>query len=234
MSIPPSQPTVVIAGSLVEDLPVALFREIGRVIVAFAALQYNLSQVIYMLMRIDRQTGRISVREPRATERLGIILDLIQQRQLDVDLDLVALLKTLDDCQRGRDQLAHGTWVRHAGAIRLAISRGSSPPFGTKGKIKRVILPEAIPFEVDDCRSLLADIREAQAIVDKLVNELRPKLPPPSSLDTPIARSHPSGRAQHLQLDSRPRHPPDASPEKQRPRKLSSAQKRALREGAGA
>lgn len=42
------------------NLSPTLSREIGRIIVKFSALEYMVSQVIYSILGIDRQSGRIA------------------------------------------------------------------------------------------------------------------------------------------------------------------------------
>jgi hypothetical protein len=43
------------------DLPAALFREIGRVVVAYANLEHRLSTMIYVLLGVDPKRGRLAV-----------------------------------------------------------------------------------------------------------------------------------------------------------------------------
>ena len=63
--------------AITTDVPAMMLREIGRVVVAYANLEYLLSEVIYLLLDVDPKRGRLAVREPRATDRLDVIQDLI-------------------------------------------------------------------------------------------------------------------------------------------------------------
>ena len=67
---------------VVVDLPANLCREIGRVIISFANLEHRLSVLLYVLMRIPPEIGRLAVREPRATDRFDLAMDLFGVRKL--------------------------------------------------------------------------------------------------------------------------------------------------------
>ena len=234
MSVPPEkvERLVSVPGHPVtEDLPPSLFREIGRVIVGFARLEYQLSQAIYVVLRLDRQSGRLAIREPRATDRLSLLLDLLQQRGVSFATDTDALEASLAASQRERNQLAHGVWGLSPidGQPALSITHGQWRPFGTRERVRRILVPESIPFTVSDCRRTLGEIHKCMDLLGVLMDEVISLLPPPSSLQTPIERSRPLSRSRDQPL-SKQKHPRESSPAKPKPKKLSSAQKRALRE----
>jgi hypothetical protein len=102
----------------VRELPVVLnlspllCREIGRVITRHAYLEWRLSKIIYALLSVGPKEGRLAVREPRATDRLVLIRDLVHLKGLEIRADLDLLAEAIDSVTRQRDQLAHGIWLR--------------------------------------------------------------------------------------------------------------------------
>jgi hypothetical protein len=161
------------------DLPAALLREIGRVIVRYANLEHRLNDVIYLLVDVDPKRGRLAVREPRATDRLEIIRDLVELTQMRITVDLKSVAKILEPVQRKRDQLAHGIWLRDPTTkdIYLRLTRGTWQPIkGQRGKTSRSVTPEGIIFGVDECRELAQSISEAAETIEFLGYEIDAEL----------------------------------------------------------
>ena len=154
---------------VVTDLPADMLQAIGRVIVEYAFLELQLSRIIYDLIRVDPKAGRVAVREPRATDRLEIILDLIDLKQFTLTDDEKKLLrKTTKTCLTQRDQLAHGAWVRdpNNGTLLLRLTKGQWQPIkGQRGKTKRVVKPEGISVST-------ADITAAGDVINLLSQRL--------------------------------------------------------------
>jgi hypothetical protein len=172
------------------DLPAALFREIGRVIVAYAKLEHRLSAMLYVLLGVDPKRGRLAVREPRATDRVEVIRDLIQVGKIDVATDMKLLADAVDQAQRERDQLAHGIWLHDpvTKATWLRLTKGSWQPIkGQRGKTKRVVMPQSIRFDVPECRELRKLISETATMITLLGNEV----------DSALAASRKKPSAQH-------------------------------------
>jgi hypothetical protein len=131
------------AEPIVTDLPVNLLREIGRVMVCQAHLEWRLSIILYDLLDLDRTAGRLAVREPRAPEYLDLIQDLMELRKVSApNTDFATLREALVATTNQRDQLAHGIWGRPRGSQRvyLRLTKGHWQP-EVKGKVKRKILP---------------------------------------------------------------------------------------------
>jgi hypothetical protein len=68
-----SEPTI--------DLPTCLFEEIGRITIIFSRIEWLLGRIAYAVLGLDRTEGRIAVREPRATERLDMISQLLAYKE---------------------------------------------------------------------------------------------------------------------------------------------------------
>ena len=147
--------------------------------------------VIYLLLDIDPKRGRLAVREPRATDRLIVIKDLINLSNITVTLDLTSLSTSLAKVQSERDRLAHGIWLRDQSTneILLRVTKGTlQTAKGRREKTKRVISPEGIIFGVSECRKLTEDIREAAETIELLGFEIDEALR--------ASRKKPSGRHQ--------------------------------------
>jgi hypothetical protein len=209
-------------------------REIGRVVVNFSQLEYILSQVLYVILQIDRQTGRLAIVEPRATERLRIIWELAQQRGWEINLDFDAMYAMLEKIQKDRNQIVHGNWIFDPikREFLVSVTTGSYVHPGKTGSLKRRIEPQALPINLVSCRNITEGIKQARALTIQLLEIILEMQPLSPSLQTPQGRSHPLGRFAS-QVPSEPPPPPQPlrrSPEgKAKHVKLSSAQKRAAR-----
>lgn len=64
-------------GRVTIDLAVAQFREIGRIIVAFATVEWHLKKLLCELVGLDPKRGRLTLREPRLKEYPALIGDLL-------------------------------------------------------------------------------------------------------------------------------------------------------------
>jgi hypothetical protein len=87
------------------ELPASLQREIGKVVTRHATVELKLSRIVYILLGIDAVSGRISVREPRTTDRLDMIADLLKINKIKVQANLPAIRTDLDKCSLERDRL---------------------------------------------------------------------------------------------------------------------------------
>jgi hypothetical protein len=168
------------AEPVVTDLPVSLLREIGRVMVCQAHLEWRLSLILYDLLDLDRTAGRLAVREPRAPEYLDLIQDLMELRQISAaKTDFSALREALVATTNQRDQLAHGIWARPKGSrkVFLRLVKGNWQP-EPQSKVKRKIRPEAPEYDITDAASLVALIQETEGQLLNLGAEIDAALAP--------------------------------------------------------
>jgi hypothetical protein len=139
-------------------LPGPLAREIGLVMAAHANLEHRLSILVYMLLGVPSSFGRLAVREPRAVDRFGIALELIDLHELTVDeAEIKNMREAIETVSSQRDQIAHGIWIREheSGPLHLRLTRGQWQPVqGQRGKTNRSVMPEAVTYGIEDCRSL--------------------------------------------------------------------------------
>jgi hypothetical protein len=160
------------------DLPSPLLREIGRIVVRHAALELQLNLMIYQLLEIDAAMGRITVRDPRTSDRLDMIADLLEMKKIKVRADLPAIRTSLQECASGRDLLAHGIWVddnARPGKVMLRTLSGRWTPDGTT-KLKRRIQPEGVEYDVTKARQLTALIEATGERLHDLGVEIRAAL----------------------------------------------------------
>ena len=164
---------------LTTNLSAALTREIGRVIVHYAALEHDLSAITYLVLGLSRAQGRLAVRAPRATERLDLIQDLLGLRKIKVSFNFQGVHKSLEKCSARRDAIAHGVWSIHPRTDTpvLQITKAQWTPVPLhKTKIKRFIIPEGRLFDITECRELLDLIKRTAVQVDALARDVERRL----------------------------------------------------------
>ena len=76
-------------------LPVAYSTEIGRIISHWAYLEWRLKNVTFALLDVGPKVGRLAIREPRASDYIGMFIDLMAVKGIEVSTDLKALKKLL-------------------------------------------------------------------------------------------------------------------------------------------
>ena len=152
------------------NLPSFLLREIGRIVSRHAILEWKLSRTVYTLLGIDPVCGRVTVREPRTTDRLDMIADLIKIKNISISADLPGIRNALDACISQRDALAHGLWIddpNYPNRLFLRQTAGNWTPPGKIGKHKRRIHPQAAEYVLEDAKSLVELIDATiQAVYD--------------------------------------------------------------------
>ena len=157
---------------VVINLPIALTREIGRVMVGHAFLEQCLSRIIYKLVNdVDPEIGRLAIREPRAADRLELIFDLAEVQGIQLKIDKTLYRDAIKVCVSQRDQLAHGIWVRDPKTrmLFLRITKGSWQPIkGQRGKTKRLIKPEGIQYDAEDTRKLRLIFDQTTNMINEL------------------------------------------------------------------
>src|ERR1700732_1556408 len=95
------------------DLPPSLEREIGRIIVRFARLEWILSKMLFAALNINNVKGRIALKDHNAVERFEIIKRLATLSGLNTTkTDLGALKEAICAAQSQRNDLAHSVWMR--------------------------------------------------------------------------------------------------------------------------
>ena len=161
-------------------LPVSYSTEIGRIITRWAFLEYRLKETAYMLLNVDPKVGRVAIKEPRITDYVGMLQDLMLLKSLTTGVDLKKLRKKLEATQSFRDKLAHGVWVKHdtTNLPVIQVIKGSylSKPGGKKTKAR--IDPLAAAVRLKDLKDTVRDIESATVTINRWKRDLSEQLAP--------------------------------------------------------
>jgi hypothetical protein len=163
---------------LVYELPASLTRAIGRVLVAWAHLEYQIQRTIWMLLGIDERQARVAVRQPRLTERMDMIVDLAGLRGIAVNAEDVKNMKeSLTELSRHRDLLAHGLWTQDTDGKWCVIrSQGTwKKEFDAPHKNKS-IAPEGIEADAAMINAIFTEIEKRIEDAHKIRRSLRATL----------------------------------------------------------
>jgi len=188
---------------VVHDLPDDLAAAIGHVMVKFARLEHSLTMMIGLLLQLNKAEARIALREPRAADRLEIVIDLFAIKDIPIKLDVSILRGLVTEATSGRDLLGHGIWLRHpkTGDLYVRQTRGKWPKSLTNNDtVKRSIFPQSFPYSTNECGRTIATIERAIAAVNELGSELDDalhkspeKFREPSPLLNPLGIQSPKG-----------------------------------------
>lgn len=144
--------------------------------VKYALVEHQLTRIIYGLCNLGHKDGRIIVREPRSTDRLSMILDLLSVRGLALkETDIPLLRDALSSAKEERDKVAHGIWLQDPenGKLFIRVTRGSwQPDPKMRGKVKRVISPEGQEVVVDDLRTITNIIHNTSGHIGFMETEI--------------------------------------------------------------
>ncbi|RVC58848.1 MAG: hypothetical protein EOS65_19900 [Mesorhizobium sp.] len=161
---------------IVRDLPDDLLGLIGQVVVGYTRVEHGLLSLTSLLLQLNKAESRIVLlRQMPAHERLDMVLDLFAIKGIELKTDAERLRDDLAKATSGRNNVAHGIWLRHpaSGQLYLRLTRSDWPKDMTLGnKIKRTVFPQSIEYGVDDCRKTLALIDRALVGVDALGAEI--------------------------------------------------------------
>lgn len=192
---------------IIHDIPANLAEIIGRVIVAYARIEHNLTSLAGLLLQLNKPEMRVALRTPRAVDRLDMALDLFAIKALVPTIDETDLRGTIEKACTERDMVAHGLWLRHpeTGELFLRLTRGSWPKDIAPGDgIKRAIFPQSIPYPLARCTAALQLCERALRGSDQLGHALDNGLKsspdrfrPPSPVMNPLGYRKPKeSRAQ--------------------------------------
>lgn len=166
------------------NLPASMCREIGRVIVRCAYLEHYIQRIIYVLINIDLNIGRVAVREPRLTDRIDMLSELAYVLDVRIDNELLDSMKLrAEEYDVKRDLFAHCMWMystKH-GQWAAQLTRGAWPKAphdkAPRERRKKRLKPEGVLYDVPAIQAIVAGIdgliEDARTIQDTLDRELR-------------------------------------------------------------
>ena len=87
-----------VSGTAKYNLPASISREIGQIIVHWAHFEHIVQEMVWQTMQVSQQVGRIAVREPRVTDRLEMLRDLVKLRNAEWNDDLFKSILIAPKC----------------------------------------------------------------------------------------------------------------------------------------
>lgn len=181
----PKKPTYQkVETNALREVPASINREIGRIIVRWAFVEFCLQKIVWRLVGVDDAVGRLAIRDPRATDRIDMIVDLAALHSIKIDkAQIREFREQVNYGQIHRDILAHGLWGKYPdGSLRVVRSTGQHPK-----NIKQVphrsrrVAPSALTVTVEQLRDAIEKIDwiikyalELEVVIKKLL-EASPK-----------------------------------------------------------
>jgi hypothetical protein len=165
-------------------VPAWIARDVGRIIIRWAHLEYRLQEIAYLLLNVTEEQGRVAVQERRAVDRIDMIVDLAHLRRIKIDENIVKTIKSsLRVLSSRRDLFAHGLWVRYDdGTWHVILMRGNWNGDAEIPHRSRRISPEGIKATVDGFASIrdeidkrLHDIRKIRELIEGALESLPEK-----------------------------------------------------------
>jgi hypothetical protein len=135
-------------------------REIGRIIVHWAYFEYCIQEMNRQTLGITAAAGRLAMREPRFTDRLEMLHDLIKLRKGEWDDALYkSLLSRAKLAEAKRNLVTHGIWAHRSDGWYVELTRGSWPK-NLRELVagSRKITTELVPMDTDKLRSATSEI----------------------------------------------------------------------------
>jgi hypothetical protein len=160
------------------DLPAAMSRDIGRLIIRYAYLEQYLQNVIYMVLGVEAGIGRLAVREPgRLTDKLDLLRDLIAAKKLDEpDVDFKELRDAIEDAMDFRNLCAHSTWTwadnMEGWAVFVSRGQWTERPKTDRAARSKRLYPEGQVVRSNTLRSYVVGL----AAIEKLFRGLQADL----------------------------------------------------------
>lgn len=152
------------------DLPDDYAAEIGRIVTKFSILEHACSISNYLLLSIDREIGRISVRSPRASELVQLTSELLSAKGFAVATDLPKLISAIKGIQTDRDIFAHGLWTHNLNG-HLCVNITSGTWRASDESVKRRRRPTAVEISIAQMKEVQSDIISALNRVEILIRE---------------------------------------------------------------
>jgi hypothetical protein len=147
------------------DLPQGVYKGIGKIISIHALLETIVSDLVFVLMKVNAAEGRTALGYRSAGEQFKLVRKLLDLRGIaPTNFNINSISDAIDDCCTIRDQMAHGIWVRRNGFLGLRLTKGGFE--SDEGYRSRAITPEGMevpPEYYDQAREIIkSTIAEVQ------------------------------------------------------------------------
>jgi hypothetical protein len=145
----------------------------------WAHFEHYVQAVIWAALHLSEEEGRLTVREPRVTERLDMIRDLGEFQELEMDYVLLQEIRKRADPLAGkRHLLAHTIWTKIDADWCPLQTRGSWQEIQIDilhyPKGSKTLQPHAAPVTTDDVREWTQQTIDLIDELKKLGNQHRP------------------------------------------------------------
>jgi hypothetical protein len=150
-------------------LPAPISREIGRIVVHWAHFEDLVQYLNRQMVGLSDSQARIALREPRVTDRLEMLHELIKLKpsgQWDDEL-YRSILSRARLLTAKRDMLSHGVWGKRPDGWYVQMTRGSWPKnLRELVQGSRKINPQMVPVTVDT-------LRETTEAIATLIDDMK-------------------------------------------------------------
>lgn len=138
--------------------------------VEWARFEYLVQQMAWEALDLHPVEARIALREPRITDRLGMVRDILEQRGATLDKDaFVSIYSRSSDLASQRDLLAHGIWGHHFDEWHIRRARGPwAKNLHAKVGRSRTINPEMVPMTLTALRKIRTEVQTLADDLSKL------------------------------------------------------------------
>jgi hypothetical protein len=171
-------------------IPAALAREIGRVIISFAKLEWMINRLVYFVLTIDDNLGRLIVKDQDGAEQFKLLCRLLRMKGIETRTELDPIAAAIRSCQSQRNDIAHSIWVISpiTNKPMICLFRGEWSKDDDVEVKSRKFNPEGRAYPIEEAISLINLIDGAITSLETLYNELcdirhtslqKPQLPSP-------------------------------------------------------
>ncbi|ASE38411.1 hypothetical protein [Brevundimonas vesicularis] len=155
-----------------QSLPPQIYAGIGEVIFRFTVLEGQLRDLVYILAGLDRQIGRLVVRDTNVPELWKLSKELMNIRQIKIAAVDRIDHKDLISVTAFRNRMAHSKWGADAQTrLTYAELKGSWQPDGDGVKYTRSARPEGRYLSRDEIPNSVALIHQLEMAVDAVAAE---------------------------------------------------------------
>lgn len=139
------------------DLPPEYLQLIGSVMVNWAFLEMRLQELVFRVLGLSDQQGRLAVKSLRAKEMMALAVELSSLRGVPFPAETDP--EAINTLEARRNLLAHGVWMQHEGAYLLRDLTGTTNVDGKR--VQKKVQPSGIPITLDALENLADQIQIA-------------------------------------------------------------------------
>ena len=152
------------------EIPAYLTKPIGQIIVKWSYLEYRLSTVIWQILGVSDEVGRLAVSDPRAQQKFELIRDLLHLRGHEMaEKNYTGMYTAIEAVQGIRDVAAHGVWTFEDGIWHvLKFSGKIEDQTVHKVRRKRRYKPEGLEASATGLAPVIQQINNLIMAVDEI------------------------------------------------------------------